>query len=91
VSKGDHLRETAANCFYPIIIKDGKIVEFGDVSDDSFHPKSANIARPDCSIEVYPIDPQETKVNGFFARQSVETIRNELSDDITTSRYVGTL
>lgn len=79
VSKGDHLRETAANCFYPIIIKDGKIVEFGDVSDDSFHPKSANIVRPDGSIEVYPIDPQGNERKWVFARQSVETIRNELS------------
>jgi adenine-specific DNA-methyltransferase len=88
VSKGDHLRETAANCFYPIIIKDGKIVEFGDVSDDSFHPKSANIARPDGSIEVYPIDPQGNERKWVFARQSVETIRNELSVEYNKQRGI---
>lgn len=33
-------RHDAANCFYPIYVKDGKIVRFGDdvTSDDSFHP-----------------------------------------------------
>ena len=33
-------RHDAANCFYPIYVKDGKIVGFGDdvTSDDSFHP-----------------------------------------------------
>ena len=35
--------------------------------------------RPDGSIEVYPIDPQGNERKWVFARQSVETIRNELS------------
>src|SRR5690606_12549227 len=39
VSSGkNHLRESAANCFYPIYVKDSKIIGFGDVCDDDFHP-----------------------------------------------------
>ena len=37
---GESLRTDAKNCFYPIIVKGGKIVGFGDVSDDTFHPTS---------------------------------------------------
>src|SRR3989338_8112754 len=47
VSTGNHLREDAKNCFYPILVKDGKIIGFGDVSPDSFHPKSPNVLRKD--------------------------------------------
>ena len=36
------LRSHAKNCFYPIVIKDMKILSFGDVCKDNFHPKSSN-------------------------------------------------
>jgi len=38
VSLGDHLREDAATCFYPIFVKNNKIIGFGKVSPKSFHP-----------------------------------------------------
>ena len=38
-------RETAKNCFYPILTKNSKIIGFGDVCDDNFHPQSANIEK----------------------------------------------
>ena len=79
VSTGSHLREDAANCFYPILVKDGEIVGFGDVCDDSFHPDGANVKRADGVIEVYPIDAQNTERKWVFARQKVETIRGELT------------
>jgi len=88
VSKGEHLRETAANCFYPIVIKDVKIVEFGDVCEDSFHPASPNVLRKDGSIEVYPIDPQGNERKWVFARQSVEAIRDELSVEYNKQRGI---
>jgi adenine-specific DNA-methyltransferase len=78
VSKGSHLREDAANCFYPIFIKDEEIIGFGDVCDDSFHPSSANIHRADGVIEVYPIDAQGNERKWVWARDTVETIRDEL-------------
>ncbi len=86
VSKGEHLRETALNCFYPIIIKNKKIVSFGDVCDDSFHPDLPNVKRKDGSIEVYPIDPQGNERKWVFARQSVEQIKDELSVEYNKKR-----
>lgn len=78
VSTGNHLRKDAKNCFYPVLVKDKKIIEFGDVCDDSFHPKSANIVRRDGVVEIYPIDPSGNERKWVFARQSVEQIKDEL-------------
>jgi adenine-specific DNA-methyltransferase len=55
VSKGAHLRADAANCFYPIFVKDKKIIGFGDVCADDFHPGAMNVQRSDGVLEVYPI------------------------------------
>ena len=88
VSKGSHLRENAANCFYPIYAKDEKIVGVGDVCPDSFHPESANIQRSDGVIEIYPIDAQGNERKWVFARNSVETIINELSVEYNKSRKI---
>ncbi len=35
---GESLRTDAKNCFYPIIVEDGKIIGFGEVSNDDEHP-----------------------------------------------------
>jgi adenine-specific DNA-methyltransferase len=72
------LRESAANCFYPIVVEDGEIVGFGDVCDDDFHPGTANVVRDDGTIEVYPIDPQGVERKWRFARQTVESIEDQL-------------
>lgn len=78
VSTGSHLRVDAKNCFYPIYIKDGEVIGFGDVSDDNFHPVSANVKRKDGVIEVYPIDASGNERKWVFARQTVERIEGEL-------------
>lgn len=79
VSKGSHLRTDAANCFYPIYIKDGKILGFGDVSDDEFHPTGINEYLKDDIIAIYPIDPQGVERKWVFARNTVESILDELN------------
>lgn len=80
VSSGkNHYRESAATCFYAIIIKDGKIKGFGDVCPDEFHPQSINIRKADGSIEVYPIDPAGRESKWTFGRDSVERVLPELS------------
>ena len=80
VSSGkNHFRESAANCFYPIYVKNGTIIGFGDVCNDDFHPNSINIKREDGVIEVYPIDPSNTESKWVFARDSVESIASELA------------
>ena len=49
-------RETAKNCFYPIFVKEWKIIWFWEVCKDDFHPWNKNIIREDWVIEVYPVD-----------------------------------
>jgi adenine-specific DNA-methyltransferase len=78
VSKGAHLRSDAANCFYPVFVKGGKIVGFGNVCSDDFHPGDINLKRKDGIIEVYPIDPQGVERKWVFARNTVESILGEL-------------
>ena len=80
VSSGkNHFRQSAANCFYPIFIKEGKIVGFGDVCLDDFHPQNINEKGDNGVINVYPIDPSGAESKWVFARQKVESIRDELT------------
>ena len=71
-------RDQAKTCFYPIIVKDGEIIEFGNVCKDDFHPGSANITRADNTIEIYPIDQHGIERKWVFSRKNAIQIRNEL-------------
>ncbi len=71
-------RTDAKNCFYPIIISEGKIAGFGDVATDKLHPKSANEKQKDGSTYVWPIDEKGIERKWRYARQSVEEIRDIL-------------
>jgi adenine-specific DNA-methyltransferase len=88
VSKGNHLRTDAANCFYPILVQDDAIIGFGDVCPDDFHPSSANVYREDGIIEIYPIDAQGEERKWVFARQTVESILDELSISYNVNRGI---
>lgn len=88
VSTGNHLREDAKNCFYPIFVKEGKVIGFGDVSPNSYHPKSANVTRDDGVMEIYPIDPQGNERKWVFARQTVDSIKDELSVEYNRQRKI---
>jgi len=80
VSSGvNHFRTSAANCFYPIFIKKEKIVDFGDVCVDDFHPNGINEKQSDGTIAVYPIDPNGNESKWVFARDTVESIVSELT------------
>lgn len=39
---GESERGDAANCFYPIYVKNNKVIGYGDVLDDTVHPSAAN-------------------------------------------------
>lgn len=71
-------RTDAKNCFYPIIISNNKIVGFGAVSPDNFHPKSANEKQKDGTVHVYPIDEKGIERKWRYARQSVDEIKDIL-------------
>lgn len=88
VSKGDHLREDAVNCFYPIYIKDRKIIGIGNICPDSFHPESANVIRDDGTIEIYPIDARGNERKWVFARDSVEEIMDQLKVEYNKNRKI---
>jgi adenine-specific DNA-methyltransferase len=73
---GESLRTDAKNCFYPVIIQDGNIVGFGEVSEDSFHPPQT-VLKGDKAY-VYPIDNDGVERKWRYARQSVEEISHLL-------------
>ena len=88
VTGEDSLRTAAAYCFYPIFAKEGKIIGFGEVCDDLFHPGEPNKLREDGTIEIYPIDPQGVERKWRYARQTVESIRDELSVKYIKARKI---
>lgn len=75
---GNYLRTSGKTCFYPIFVKDGNVVGFGDVCNDDFHPGSANVIHDDY-IEIYPIDNDGVERKWLFGRDTVEGIIQELS------------
>lgn len=83
---GESLRTDAKNCFYPIIIKDEKIVGFGNVEEDSFHP-SAQTVQHGNTYYVYPIDSKGIERKWRYARQTVNSIANLLRVKKTKNGY----
>jgi len=74
---GESLRTDAKNCFYPILVKDKKIIGFGEVPKDSFHPKS-KVTENKGVYEIWPIDAKGIERKWVFAKQTVEEIRDKL-------------
>ncbi len=77
-SGNSNLRIDAANCFYPIFVKDKHIIGFGDVCPNEYHPGSRNIQQPDGTVAVYPIDNNGVEKKWVFERGTVEDIFDEL-------------
>lgn len=73
----ESLRTDARNCFYPIIVKDEKILGFGDVPLESFHPTQSTEERKG-KYYVWPVDSQSIERKWRYARQSVESIKHLL-------------
>lgn len=72
----ESLRTDAKNCFYPILVKNGEIVGFGDVVEDNIHP-NANEVIGDLTY-IYPIDINKVERKWRYARNSVEGIKHLL-------------
>ncbi|MDO9463805.1 MAG: DNA methyltransferase [bacterium] len=88
VTGDDSLRTAAANCFYPIYVKNGEIIGFGDVCRNDFHPGKVNIIKNNGVIEVYPVDPQDVERKWRFARQTVKGVKDELKAKYINKRKV---
>lgn len=67
-------RSDARNCFYPIYVKNGEIVGFGDVTPNEIHPKQTEYDRDTETYAVYPIDVKGIERKWRYARQTVESI-----------------
>lgn len=83
---GESLRTDARNCFYPVIVKNEKIIGFGNVPDDNYHPESQTIGRDNLSY-VYPIDRNGIERKWRYARQSVEEVKHLLRAKKTKNGY----
>lgn len=69
----ESLRTDAKNCFYPILVKNGEIIGFGDVIEDDVHPSANEIV--DNTTYIYPIDIKGVERKWRYARNSVEDIK----------------
>lgn len=85
---GNYLRFSGKTCFYPILVRNDKIIGFGDVCADDFHPESANIRNGEI-IEIYPIDAEGVERKWLFGRDTVSGILSELS--VKKNRSTGLL
>jgi len=88
-------RSDAANCFYPIYVKDNKILGFGDdiTAQTDIHPSQTSYDSSTGVYTVYPIDIQGVERKWRYARQTVESVLSVLqvkkhSDD-RLEIYIG--
>ena len=79
-------RTDAKNCFYPIIVQNDTIVDFGPVTADDYHPK-AQTEFKDGKYYIYPIDIRGVERKWRYARQTIESIRHLLRVKKTSIGY----
>lgn len=78
-------RSDAKNCFYPVIVENGLVVGFGDVLEDSMHPKQTEIYED--QFYVYPIDTKGVERKWRYAKQSAGSIKHLLHAKKTKTGY----
>lgn len=65
-------RTDAKNCFYPFYIdKNGKIIGFGEIPDDDFHPISANVEITNGCIKLCPSNTKDYKFIEFNVDETI--------------------
>ena len=86
-------RKTARNCFYPIYVENGEIIGFGDVCEEKFSPKGANVPcdKDGEKIAIYPVDPKGIERKWRYARSSIESIQNLLKVHTTKKEEIQIL
>lgn len=78
-------RSDAKNCFYPVLVRDGQVVGFGEVTPDGIHPQQTEII--DGVHHVYPIDRSGIERKWRYAKQSADSIKHLLRAKRTDSGY----
>jgi len=67
------LRTERKLSFYPIYVKQGKIVRIGSVPEDDFHPATKNISCGNGEIEIWPIDQDGVERRWNFGLDSINS------------------
>jgi len=65
-------RTARPTMFYPIIVKDNKILRIGDIPDDDFHPNAKNIKLKNEELEIWPIDQDGVERRWNFGLDKIE-------------------
>ena len=65
------LRTERRLSFYPIYVKDEKIIRVGDVPPDDFHPAGRNVKTENGEIEIWPIDQDGIERRWNFGLDSI--------------------
>jgi adenine-specific DNA-methyltransferase len=85
---GESERSDAKNCFYGIIVEDGRVMGFTDVVPTEIDPEGQNVQGPNAGqVTVYPIDPAGIQRKWRYARQSVEEVQHLLRAKKTKGRF----
>jgi adenine-specific DNA-methyltransferase len=87
VTGDDSLRTAGANCFFPIYVKNSEVVGFGDVCPSDYHPNVNEIC-DEGVIAVYPIDPKGIERKWRFARNTIESIKDDLQVHFIGNRNI---
>ncbi|MBU1165243.1 site-specific DNA-methyltransferase [Patescibacteria group bacterium] len=74
---GESLRSDARNCFYPIIVRNGKVVGFGKILDTNKHPKKQT-EKKNGDYYIWPIDSKGIERKWRYAVQSVNLVKHLL-------------
>ena len=80
-------RSDARNCFYPVYVKNGVIVGFGDVTPNDIHPEQTEYDASTDTYAIYPIDVKGVERKWRYARQTVESIWHLLRAKETKNGY----
>jgi adenine-specific DNA-methyltransferase len=85
---GESERSDAKNCFYGIIVEDGRVIGFTDVVPTEIDPEGQNVQGPNAGqVTVYPIDPAGFQRKWRYARQSVKEVQSLLRAKKTKGRF----
>jgi adenine-specific DNA-methyltransferase len=87
VTGDESLRKAGPNCFYPIYVSENKVVGFGDVCEENYHP-NINETLEDGTVAVYPIDPKGIERKWRFAIDTVGAIKDQLIVNFIKQRKV---
>lgn len=64
-------RSERPTMFYPIYVKDGRVVRIGEVPKDSFHPKKRSSILENGEIEIWPLDDDGKERRWHFGLDSI--------------------